>query len=320
MTFKKLMIAGILAISGVATVQAAQWPDRPVTIVVPYSAGGGTDSIARLLAQKLTERWKQTVVVSNKDGASGTIGAAYVARAKPDGLTIMLSATAEVVISQHIMKEMPYDPETDLKPVTLAVKLPFLLVANPNKPYKTVEELVAYARANPDTVTYGSSGSGTPQHLAAALLEQISGIKMIHIPYKGVAPSISALLADQIDIAFVGLPIGLTHVKAGKLRPLGLSSKTPSDAVPTVRPIAETQGLEAFELNQWFGIFVPGGTPDDIVQQIQQDISAVLKMPDLRATLEAQGAQPSGMPTDEFKKFVTAEREKFGKIVEAANL
>ncbi len=320
MKFKNIMIAGMLALSGIAAAQAEQWPDKPVTIVVPYSAGGGTDSIARLLAQKLTERWKQTVVVSNKDGASGTIGAAYVARAKPDGLTIMLSATAEVVISQHIMDKMPYDPEKDLKPVTLAVKLPFLLVANPSKPYKTVEELVAYAKANPDSITYASSGSGTPQHLAAALLEQISGTKMIHVPYKGVAPSISALLADQIDIGFVGLPIGLSHVKADKLRPLGLSSKTPSDTVPTVRPIAETKGLEAFELNQWFGIFVPGGTPDDIVHQIQQDIAAVLELPDLRATLEAQGAQPSGMPTDEFKKFVSAERTKFGKIVESANL
>ncbi len=320
MKIKKLAIAGMLALSGVAGAQAAQWPDKPVTIVVPYSAGGGTDSVARLLAQKLSERWKQSVVVSNKDGASGTIGAAYVARAKPDGLTIMLSATAEVVISQHMMAKMPYNPETDLKPVTLAVKLPFLLVANPNKPYKTTEELVAYARANPDSVTYASSGSGTPQHLAAALLEQLSGTKMTHIPYKGVAPSISALLADQIDIGFVGLPIGLPHVKAGTLRPIAISSKSASATVPDVPPIADTKGLEAFDLTQWFGIFVPGGTPDDIVHQIQQDIAAELKMPELRATLEAQGAEPSGMPTKEFADFVSAEREKFGRIVKAANL
>lgn len=320
MKLKKLAMAGLLIAGSMTGAQAAQWPDKPVTIVVPYSAGGGTDSVARLLAEKLTQRWDQTVVVTNKDGASGTIGAAYVARAKPDGHTIMLSATAEVVISQHMMDKMPYNPETDLKPVTLAVKLPFLLVANPSKPYKTTEELVAYAAKNPETVTYASSGSGTPQHLAAALLEQLSGTKMMHIPYKGVAPSISALLADQIDIGFVGLPIGLTHVKAGKLRPIAISSKTASPTVPDVPPVSKTKGLEAFDLTQWFGIFVPGGTPDDIVQQIQQDIAAVLQLPDLRATLEGQGAEPSGMPTAEFVKFVQAEREKFGRIVKAANL
>ncbi|MGB3291330.1 MAG: tripartite tricarboxylate transporter substrate binding protein [Burkholderiaceae bacterium] len=320
MNLKKIAVAGLLAAGCMAAAQAAQWPDKSVTIVVPYSAGGGTDSVARLLSEKLTERWGQTVVVTNKDGASGTIGAAYVARSKPDGYTIMLSATAEVVISQHMMDKMPYNPETDLKPVTLAVKLPFLLVANPNKPYKTTEELVAYAAKHPETVTYASSGSGTPQHLAAALLEQLSGTKMIHVPYKGVAPSISALLADQIDIGFVGLPIGLAHVKAGKLRPLAISSKTASATVPDVPPVAKTKGLEAFDLTQWFGIFVPGGTPDDIVQKIQQDIAAVLKQPDLRATLEGQGAEPSGMPTAEFVEFVKAERKKFGAIVKAAKL
>jgi tripartite-type tricarboxylate transporter receptor subunit TctC len=320
MKIRKLALAGLLIAGSMAGAQAAQWPDKPVTIVVPYSAGGGTDSVARLLAEKLTQRWDQTVVVTNKDGASGTIGAAYVARAKPDGHTIMLSATAEVVISQHMMDKMPYNPDTDLKPVTLAVKLPFLLVSNPSKPYKTTEELVAYAAKNPETVTYASSGSGTPQHLAAALLEQLSGTKMMHIPYKGVAPSISALLADQIDIGFVGLPIGLTHVKAGKLRPIAISSTTASSTVPDVPPVSKTKGLEAFDLTQWFGIFVPGGTPDDIVQKIQQDIAAVLQLPDLRATLEGQGAEPSGMPTAEFVKFVKAEREKFGRIVKASNL
>lgn len=320
MKFTKLLMAGALMLSGTLTVQAGSWPDKPVTIVVPYTAGGGTDSVARLLAQPLSEMWNQTVVVTNKDGASGTIGAAYVARAKPDGLTIMLSATSEVVISQHLMKNMSYNPETDLKPVTLAVKLPFLLVANPNKPYKTTEELVAYALKHPGTVTYASSGTGTPQHLAAALFEQLSGTKMLHVPYKGVAPSISALLADQIDIGFVGLPIGLSHVKAGKLKPLAISSKTASATMPTVPPVAKAQGLEAFELMQWFGIFVPGGTPDNIVHQIRQDISTALKTPELRATLEKQGAEPSGMPTEEFVEFVRSEREKFGRIVKAANL
>jgi tripartite-type tricarboxylate transporter receptor subunit TctC len=323
MKVKHLFLAGLLCLGLQPQVHAqANWPERPVSVVVPYTAGGGTDSVARLLAEKLTQRWGQSVVVSNKDGASGTIGASYVARAQPDGYTIMLSATSEVVISQHIMTKMPYDPEKDLRPVTLAVKLPFLLVANPNKPYKTTAELIEYAKKHPETISYASSGNGTPQHLAGVLLEQLSGIKLLHVPYKGVAPSISALLADQIDIGFVGLPIGFSHAQAGKLRPLAVSSPVRSDAVPDIPTVGETKGLgvEAFDLTQWFGVWAPAGTPDNIVQKIQQDIAAVLQMPELRATLEKQGAQPSGMPTAEFEAFVKAEREKFGKIVKASNL
>jgi tripartite-type tricarboxylate transporter receptor subunit TctC len=323
MKVKHLFLAGLLCLGLAPSAYAeANWPERPVTVVVPYTAGGGTDSVARLLAEKLTQRWGQTVVVSNKDGASGTIGASYVARAQPDGYTLMLSATSEVVISQHIMKKMPYDPEKDLQPVTLAVKLPFLLVANPSKPYKTTAELIAHAKQHPETITYASSGTGTPQHLAGALLEQLSGTKLLHVPYKGVAPSISALLADQIDIGFVGLPIGFSHVQAGKLQPLAVSGPVRSDAVPDVPTVGETKGLgvEAFDLTQWFGVWAPAGTPTDIVQKVQQDIAAVLQLPDLRATLEKQGAEPSGMPTAEFEAFVKAERAKFGSIVQASGL
>jgi len=321
MKIRHIMAASLMLTGfGAHAATSAPWPAQTVNIVVPYTAGGGTDSVARLLAEKLNERWGQTVVVSNKDGASGTIGANYVAHSKPDGYTIMLSATAEVVISQHIVSKMPYDPEKDLQPVTLAVKLPFLLAANPDKPYKTTAELVQYAKAHPGEVTYGSSGTGTPQHLAGALLENLSGAKMLHIPYKGVAPSISALLANQIDIAFIGLPIGFSHMQSGKVRALAVSGKARSDAVPDVPTVRETQGLEGFDLTQWFGIFVPAGTPKEVVRKIQQDIAWSLQSPDLREKLEKQGAEPSGMPTEEFEAFVKSEREKFGKIVRAANI
>lgn len=321
MKIMHLAVAASMAFGSASLAHAdTTWPSQSVTIVVPYTAGGGTDSVARLLAEKLTERWQQTVVVSNRDGASGTIGAAHVARSKPDGHTIMLSATAEVVISQHIMSKMPYDPEKDLQPVTLAVKLPFLLVSHPSRPYKTTSELIAYAKANPGTVSYGSSGTGTPQHLAGALLEQLSGTSLLHVPYKGVAPSIAALLADQIDIGFIGLPIGYSHMQAGKLRPLAVSSPQRSPAVPEVPTVGESPEAATFDLTQWFGIFVPAGTPDEIVKKIQEDIAASLQLPDLKATLEKQGAEPSGMPTAEFEEFVKAEREKFGRIVKAANL
>jgi tripartite-type tricarboxylate transporter receptor subunit TctC len=316
----KLLAAGFIVLNSIAPASAQTWPDKPVKLVVPYPAGGGVDPVARLVGQKLADRWKQPVIVDNKPGASGSIGASYVAHSAPDGLTIMMSATAEVAVNQFVMQKMTYNPETDLKPVTLAVRLPFLLVTNPSHPYSTAAELVAYAKKNPGSVTYASSGSGTPQHLAAVLLEQLSGVKMVHVPYKGVAPSVSDLLAGHVDVGFVGLPTGLPHVQAGALKALGVSSKTASPAAPKVPPLAVTPALAGFELNQWFGVFVPAGTPDALVQRIQKDISDVLQMPDVKKSLEKQGVQPSGMPTAEFAEFLKGERKKFASIVKSADM
>lgn len=316
----ELVAAAVAVLGCVAGASAQEWPQKPVKIVVPYPAGAGVDPVARLVGQKLSDRWKQPVIVDNKPGGSGTIGATYVARAPADGLTIMMSATAEVVINQFIMDKMQYDPETDLVPVTLAVRLPFILVTHPSNPYSSIAELVAYARKNPNKVTYASSGPGTPQHLAAVLLEQLSGVQMVHVPYKGIAPSITDLLANHVSIGFAGLPAGLPHVQKGALKALAVSSKTSSPAAPQVPAIAATPGLEQFELNQWFGIWVPKGTPEPLIGQIQRDIAAVLQMPDVKETLEKQGAQPSGMPTAEFAKFVKSERKKFEAIVKNAKL
>lgn len=320
MKLAKFVAVGVVLLSCVVRADAQDWPAKPVRIVVPYPAGGGVDPVARLIGQKLAERWKQPVVVDNKPGASGSIGADYVARSAPDGLTILMSATAEVVINQFIMPTMPYNPETDLKPVTLAVRLPFVLVTHPSRPYATAEELVAYAKKNPDKVSYASSGTGTPQHLAGVLFEQLSGVRMTHVPYKGVAPAISDLLAGHVDVGFAGLPTGLPHVQGGALKALGVSSKNPSPAAPTIPPLASTSTLANFELNQWFGIFVPAKTPDVVVQRIQKDIAEVLQTADVRDSLEKQGAQPSGMPTAEFAEFVKSERQKFAGIVKAGNI
>ena len=320
MKFHLVAAAFLTLLSNMTQADAQEWPAKPVKLVVPYPAGGGVDPVARLLGQKLAERWKQPVIVDNKPGASGTIGANYVARSAPDGLTIMISATAEVVINQFIMPSMPYNPETDLVPVTLAVRLPFVLVANPSRPYSTAAELVAYARKNPDKVTYASSGAGTPQHLAGVLFEQLSGVHMTHVPYKGVAPAVSDLLAGHVDIGFAGLPTALPYVQAGTLKALGISAKTPSTAAPKIPALASTPALANFELNQWFGVFVPAKTPDALVQKIQKDIAAVLQIAEVRNLLEKQGAEPSGMPTAEFAAFVRSERKKFASIVKAGNI
>ena len=250
------------------------------------------------------------MVVENKAGGSGTIGANFVAHAPSDGLTILMSATAEVVINQHFMQKMSYNPDLDLKPVTLLVKLPFVLVTNPSKPYSTAAELIAYAKKNPNTVTYASSGPGTPQHLAAVMLEDQAGIKLVHVPYKGVAPSVSDLLAGHVDIGFAGLPTALPHIQSGALKALGLSSKATSSAAPNIPPLARTPGLQNFDLTQWFGVYVPSGTPNAIALKIQKDIVDVLRMPEVKDTLEKQGAQPGNMTMAEFQSFSNSESKK----------
>jgi tripartite-type tricarboxylate transporter receptor subunit TctC len=296
------------------------WPSGPIKVIVPYAAGGGVDPVARLVSQKLADIWKQPVIVENKAGGSGTIGANFVAKAPADGLTILMSATAEVVINQHFMQKMSYNPDTDLKPVTLLVKLPFVLVTNPTKPYNNASELIAYAKSKPDTITYASSGPGTPQHLAVVMLEEQGNIKLVHIPYKGVAPSISDLLAGHVDIGFAGLPTALPHIKSGALKALGLSSKSPSPAAPNIPQLAKTAQLENFDLTQWFGVYVPSGTPNLIAQKIQEDITAVLKMPEVKDGLEKQGAQPGNMNMAEFQAFSKSESKKFGNIVKNAKI
>jgi tripartite-type tricarboxylate transporter receptor subunit TctC len=320
MKISKLLSVCFITIGLISAASAEVWPARAVKIVVPYPAGGGVDPVARLVGQKLSTLWNQPVLVENKPGASGSIGAYYVAKSAPDGLTIMMSATAEVVINQFIMTKMNYNPETDLVPVTLAVRLPFVLVTKPTSPFKNTEELISYAKKNPGKVSYASSGNGTPQHLAAVLFEQLAGVKMVHIPYKGVALSVSDLLAGHVDVGFVGLPTGLSHIHSGALRALGVSSKTASPAAPEILPLSVTKLLSDFELNQWFGVFVPAGTPPSVIAKIQKDTSDVLKMPDVNDALVKQGAQPSGMPTEEFNTYVKSERNKFEKIVKAANI
>lgn len=299
---------------------AQEWPGKTVTAIVPYVAGGGVDPVARIVSQKLAEIWKTSVVVENRAGASGTIGAGVVARAAPDGTTILMSATAEVVINQHFMTRMAYDPDRDLKPVTLLVKLPFVLVARPDKPFSDMAGLIAHAKKNPGTVSYASSGPGTPQHLAGVLLEQLAGVRLLHVPFKGVAQAMTDIVSGQVDIGFVGLPTGLQQIQAGKLRGFGVTSLDASKAAPEIAPLAKVPGLEKFELIQWFGVFVPAGTPDATVNRIQTDMAAVLQMADVRDTLLKQGAEPSGMPVAEFRGFVKSESEKFKRIVKSAGI
>lgn len=309
---------GGLVLSCAAVAQT--WPVKTVTTVVPYPPGAGIDPVARLIGQKLSERLKQQFLVDNRSGASGMVGAAYVARSAPDGYTLMISQMAEIVINQHLVKSMTYSPENDFTPVTLVVKLPFILAAHPSMPFKTVAELVAYARRNPGKLSYSSSGPGSAQHLAAEMLKHMAGIDMAHIPYKGVAPAIADMIGGQVHLGFAGLPTALPHVQSGKLLGLGVSSKTRAGAAPNIPSIAETSGLGEFELIQWMGMFVPAKTPIAIVQKLQQEVATVLRLPDIREKLLVQGNEPVGNSSAEFADFVTAERAKVGRIVRESNI
>ena len=309
---------GGLVLSFAAVAQT--WPVKTVTIVVPYPPGGGIDPIARLIGQKLSERLKQQFIVDNKPGASGMVGAAYVARSAPDGYTLMISQMAEIVVNQHLVKSMAYNPEVDFAPVTLIVKLPFILAAHPSMPFKTVDELVAYARKNPGKLSYSSSGPGSAQHLAGEMLKRMAGIEMVHIPYKGVVPAISDMIGGQVQLGFAGLPTALPYVQSGKLLGLGVSSKGRAAAAPNIPPIAEAAGLGEFELIQWMGLFVPAKTPTAIVQKLQQEVATVLRLPDIEEKLLAQGYEPVGNSSAEFADFVKAERAKVGRIVRESNI
>jgi len=309
---------GALALSGAALAQS--WPAKSVTIVVPYPPGGGIDPVARLLGQKLSERLKQSFIIDNKSGASGMVGATHLAHSTPDGYTLMISQMAEIVINQHVMKTMAYNPESDLVPVTLVVKLPFILAANPAMPFRNMDELIAYARRNPGKLSYSSSGSGSAQHLAGEMLKHMAGIEMVHVPYKGVAPAITDMIAGQVDLGFAGLPTALPYVQSGKLVALGVSSKGRADSAPGISSIAEASGLERFELMQWMGLFVPAKTPAVIVARIQEEFAIVLRLPEIREKLIAQGNEPVGNSTAEFAAFVTAEREKVRLIVRTSHI
>ncbi|MCE2948882.1 MAG: Bug family tripartite tricarboxylate transporter substrate binding protein [bacterium] len=309
--FGAALLSGLLA----ATPLAAQsWPARPITMVNPYAAGAGVDPVARLVAQRLGERLGQPVVVENRTGAAGMIGAATVARAKPDGYTIMMSAAGDIAINQHLYKSMTYDAERDFAPITQAVRLPFLLAVHPSVPAKSLKDLIALAKARPDQLTYGSGGSGSLQHLAGALLVASAGVKMTHVPYKAVAPALVDLLGGQLSLVFAGVPAALPHVKAEKLRALGVTSTKRIEQAPEIPTIAE-QGYPGFEIMQWFGVFAPAKTPPEIVERLYKEIAAVLSEPSVVETLRAQGAEPVASSPAEFAKFIRAEIVRFGKLV-----
>ena len=294
---------------------AQAYPSKPIRLVVPYPPGGPLDMMARAVGQKLAEAWSQPVVVDNRAGAGGNIGADLVAKSPADGYTLLMGAVATHAINPTLYGKVPYDPVKDFAPVALVAQVPNILVVNPSVPVKSVKELIELARARPGYLNFGSGSTGSTGHLAGELFNTMAGVKMVHIPYKGGSPAMADLLAGQVQLMFDNLANALPNVKAGKLRALAVTTLARSPAVPDLPTIAES-GLPGFDLSTWFGVMVPAGTSPDIVAKLNAEIVRALNAKDMRERLEKMGAEPPVNNTPEhFAAFIRAEAAKYAKVV-----
>ena len=299
----------------------SDYPSRAIRIIAPYAAGGGQDITARLLADPLRLLLGQTVVVENRTGASGMIGAQAVATAAPDGYTFLLGGAGETAVNHHLYKEkMSYDPLRDLKPVSLVVKVPNILMGSMEAPFRTVAELVAYARANPGRLSYSSSGIGNPQHLAGELFNSMARIETVHVPYRGSGPAVTDIAAGRVQYGYNSLASGLSLISAGRIRAIAVTSKERLPQLPDVPSVSEYAPLAQYELINWFGLFAPGATPDPIVQRMYEAVAKALEDPELRGKFETQGLLPQPMRPADYRRFVASESEKFGRIVSDARI
>ena len=299
-------------------VQAQTYPTKPIRWVVPFPPGGSTDLLARVVGQKLTESWGQQVIVDNRGGAGGTLGAAEAARAAGDGYTLLMGAIHHTIATSAYPK-LPYDFQRDFAPITVVAIVPNVLVVNPSVPAKSVKELIAYAKANPGKLTYGSAGMGTAHHLIGEVFNARAGVDILHVPYKGSAPAVADLIGGQVSIMYDTVASCLPHVKAGKLRPLAVATAKRSSALPDVPTIAEA-ALPGFEVTTWFGALAPAKTPKELVIKLNAEMVKILNMPDVRKRLLDAGAEPVGNTPEAMAAQIKRETEEFAKIVKQAKI
>lgn len=312
-----ILFAGALFSQNVAL---AQYPSKPVHVVVPYPAGGAVDAFARVLSQKLSELWSQQVIVDNRPGASTMIGAEQVAKSPPDGYTLLLTAELTLVTVPYLHEKIPYDPLKDFAPITALVSATQALVVNPSLPVKTVKDLVALAKAKPGELSYGSFGIGSTGHLNMEMLQAMTGARFNHIPYNGAGPAMNDVIGGHIGFMFAALSIVKGNVNAGKLRMIGVGSDHRSKEFPDVPTISES-GVPGFEAKSWFGFVAPSGTPRDIIKKINQDVTKVISDPAFAAEfLSAQGLEPILGTPEQFSAFMRSESVKLGKVVKEAGI
>lgn len=311
-------LASLLCTAGAAHAQD-KWPSKPITYIVPFGAGGTTDVLARLVTQKAGPALGTSFVIENKPGAGGGMGSDFTAKAPPDGYTIQGGTISSHAINVSLYSKLPYDPVRNFTPITMIGSMPNILVVRADSPYKTVQDVIAAAKAKPGTINYASSGNGTSQHLSGVFFEQMTGSRMVHVPYKSSAESLGALIAGQgADVIFENLAPAMPHIKGGKLRALGVTSARRSSAVPEVPAIAET--LAGFDVVSWQAIFAPAGVPQPIVDRLSAEMIKAVNDPEIRSKLVAQGIEPGGMAPAELGAFQKAEVEKWARVIKAGNI
>ncbi len=296
----------------------ANFPARPVRMIVGFPPGGGTDIIARIVAQKLGERWGQPVLVENRAGAGGNIATELLARSAPDGYT-MIMAFSSHASNPALYGKLPFDINKDFSSITLVGSAPMVVIASPAFPAKTLAGLIEYARAHPGAVRFGSSGVGTPVHLAGELMMQLTGVKMVHVPYKGIAPAMTAILAGEIEISYVAVLTGLQHFKAGKLSPLAVAGRSRYPSLPDV-PTAAEAGLKGYEIDFWYALLGPAGMPPPLVAKIQRDAAALLTTPEMKESLLAQGCIASGSSPEELNSLIRHDYALWAKVISTAGV
>lgn len=317
---KKALLAGslaLLALTGAGSAQAA-WPERPVTMVVPFPPGGPTDLVARVLAKQLTDQLGQTVVVENKGGANGNIGMQYAAAAKPDGYTVLYN-TSSIALSPNLYRSLAFDPVKDFTPVSSTAVIPLVLLVHPSVPVKNTQDFVQYARQHPGKLSYGSAGAGNVTHLGALLLLRSLDIDAVHVPYRGSAPAMTDLVGGQVQLMTNTLNDSLGFVREGKLRALAVTGSARSDQLPDVPTVAETVA-PGFSMGAWQGVVVPAGTPAPVVEKLNAEIRRALQSPEMQKQLKAQGAQTLGSTPEEYAAYIKSEIARWGEVVKAANV
>ena len=305
-----------IAALGFASIHAqpANYPTKPIRLIVPFPPGGATDILARAVAQRWTEALGQSVVVENRPGAGGNIGSDLVAKASPDGYTLLMGTVGTHAINASLYPSMPYDHVKDFAPVILVAGVPNVMEVNPGVPAKTVQEFIAYAKANPGKINFASSGNGTSIHLSGELFKVMTGVQMTHVPYKGSAPALTDLIGGQVQVMFDNLPPSLPHIKAGKLRALAVTSAARTPALPDVPTVAES-GVPGFEASSWFGVLAPAGTPRPIIDRLNAEVAKWLATPEAKERMVSLGANAMGGSPEDFAAHIRAETAKWAKVV-----
>ncbi|SMC61055.1 Bug family tripartite tricarboxylate transporter substrate binding protein [Polynucleobacter kasalickyi] len=311
----------IFSLFGALSSNAQEYPSKPITIIVPFSVGGGVDTVARLLGEKLKDSLGQSIIVDNKPGGSGMIGALAVVKANPDGYTLLLGSAGETAINPFVYKtKMQYSPSKDLAPISLITKIPNVLIVNAYSPFKTIGDIVTFAKNNPGKLSYSSSGVGNPQHLNGELLDELAGTEMIHVPYKGAAGQIIDVTSGNVDMTFVSYSGAKNFIESGRVRAIAFTSAKRQDFSPNVPTISEYKPLQSYELENWFGLFAPANTPEPILQKINLEVTKALRDPALVKKLREQGGQPAPMTTQQFNEFIKKESLIYARVVEKAKI